>query len=137
PVAPLTTWAIALLTAIGATSMLRVLRGGGAQQGRHAAAAFVLAAAHAIPFLGHPEVLWRVSGSARYLEHRAAAVQALRIARLSADDDWVLVGPPEQQLEIDGRGRFCDLARFVSRFRGRTGQTGFRFDLGSGRLFVI
>lgn len=137
PLAPLSTWAVVLLLAIGSTSVVRLMRTGCSHDGWHAAAAFVLAVAHVMPFTDRPDVLWRVSSHARYLEHRAAPTEALRIARLSADDDWVLVGPPEQQLELDGRGRFYDLARFVSRFRDRAGHTGFRFDLGTGRLFVI
>jgi hypothetical protein len=136
PVAPLTTWAIALLALIGLASAGRWARGRRRRDAWCAAAAVVLAGAHALPFAAHPAAIWRTSRTAPFVEREASARQALRLAR-GAEGPWVLVGPPEQQLEIDGRGRFYDLARFVARFDGRTGRTAFRFDLGGGPLFVF
>ena len=49
----------------------------------------------------------------------------------------MLVGPPEQQLEIDGYGRGFDLVRFVTLFEGRTANATFRFGLPVRRLFVF
>src|SRR5207245_8871152 len=101
----------------------------------HTRAAVALAAGLLLPFAGNPEVL-RVSRTAQYLEHHAAAQEALRLESSRSDDDWVVVAPPEQQLEV-GSGRFYDLARFVSRFRDRTGDPRFRFDLGASRIYVF
>jgi hypothetical protein len=81
-------------------------------------------------------VLARTSHTAHYLEHPGAAAQALRLDRTPGDTDWLLVAPPEQQLEV-GQGRFYDLARFVSRFHGRSGHPSFRFDLGAERMYVF
>jgi hypothetical protein len=49
----------------------------------------------------------------------------------------MLVGPPEQGLEIDARGRFCDLQEFVTRFGDRAGRRDFRFDLPARRIYVM
>jgi hypothetical protein len=137
PTAPLGTWAIGLVLLIGATSLLRSIRDRCLQDGWHALAALVLAVALAVPFAGHSGALTQVSVRAHYLEYRAAAHTALQLGRLPPEEDWVLAGPPEQQLETGGRGRFIDLARFVARFRDRAGAESFRFDLGRGRLFVL
>jgi hypothetical protein len=137
PWAPLTTWAIVLLLFVGTMSLIRGFRSRRPEEGWHASAAIVLAAAHVMPFSNRPGVLWQVSRTAQYLEHRAATQETLQLVRLPLGDDWVLVGPPEQELELDGRGRFYDLARFVARFHDRAGDPSFRFDLGGSRLFVF
>jgi hypothetical protein len=136
PWAPASTWAVLLLAIIGTTSLWVWGRDHRSTDGWHAIAAFGLAVGQivAVPDAG---VLLRVSSTARFLEHRAAPLEALRLARLPLDADWVLVGPPEQQLETDGRGGYYDLSRFVSRFRDRAGDGRFRFDLGTRRLFVF
>jgi hypothetical protein len=136
PWAPAATWVLAFATIVGATSLLVWMRDRRSPDGWYALAAFALAAGQLLPFIGNLDVLVRTSQTAQYLEHSAAAAQALRLDRSPVDTDWVLVAPPEQQLEV-GKGRFYDLARFVSRFRGRSGDPGFRFDLGAERIYVF
>lgn len=137
PRAAAATWAVTLVAFIGLTSVVWWIRDHSPRDGWHALAAFVLVTGQLAPFSDHPEVLWRVSAQAQYLEYRAAAREAIRLARSQPDNDWVLVGPPEQQLEIARDGRFYDLARFVSRFQDRAGDPSFRFDLLARRLFVF
>ncbi len=136
PPFPAAAWAVALAVLAGATSLLLWTRGRRVRDGWCALAAFVLAAGQVMPFLGNVDVLVQPNGTAQYLEPRAAARQALRLDQTVSDTDWLLVGPPEQQLEIE-KGRFYDLARFVSRFRDRAGDPGFRFDLGAERIYVF
>ncbi len=130
-------WAVALLTVIGGTSLLLWLRHRSPADGWHATVAFGLALGQIAAHAEGPRALWRVSRTAQYLEHPAAPYLALALARLPPDEDWLLVGPPEQRLEAGGRGRFYDLSRFVARFGDRTGDERFRFDLGGRRLFVF
>jgi hypothetical protein len=136
PWAPASTWALALVTLIGATSVFLWIRDRHSRGGWYASAAFALAAGQLFAVGGNAGLLFHVSRTAQYLEHRSAAGEAIRLDRSASDRDWVLVGAPEQQLEIVN-GHFYDLARFVSRFRGRAGDPGFRFDLGAKRLYVF
>ncbi|PYR25142.1 MAG: hypothetical protein DMF98_13215 [Acidobacteria bacterium] len=136
PWAPAATWAFTFAMLVGVTSLYIWIRDCRPRDGWYALAAFVLAASLLLPFIGNLDMLVRVSSTAQYLEHSAAAEQALQLDRSPADSDWLLVAPPEQQLEV-GKGRFYDLARFVSRFRGRTGDPNFRFDLGVERIYVF
>ena len=71
------------------------------------------------------------------LEHPSAARETLRLARRSAGEDWLLVAPPEQALEVDSRDHVYDLLQFVSRFADRTASRDFRFDLPARRLYVM
>jgi hypothetical protein len=136
PPVPVAAWAIALAALVGVTSLLLWMRERRSRDGWAAVAAFALAAGQAQPFIGNlGELVW-VSRTAQYLEHPAAVQQALRLDRTVSDSDWVLVGPPELQLEIE-KGRFYDLARFVGRFRDRAGDPSFRFDLGAERIYVF
>jgi hypothetical protein len=135
PHLPAAAWAIALATLVGASSLLLWMRTRRSRDGWCALAALALAAGQVQPAAGNLRVLTQVNTTARYLEHPAAARQALRLDRTLSDTDWVLVGLPEQRLEIE-KGRFYDLARFVSRFRDRAGEPGFRFDLGE-RIYVF
>jgi hypothetical protein len=128
--------AVAGAMLVGVTSLYIWIRDCRPRDGWYALAAFVLAASLLLPFIGNLDMLVRVSRTAQYLEHSAAAEQALQLDRSPADSDWLLVAPPEQQLEV-GKGRFYDLARFVSRFRGRSGDPNFRFDLGVERIYVF
>jgi hypothetical protein len=136
PLVPVATWAIAFAALVGATSLLLWMREQRSRDGWCAVAAFALAAGQAQPFIGNVGELARVSSTAQHLEHSAAVRQALRLDRTASDSDWVLVGPPELQLEIE-KGRFYDLSRFVSRFRDRAGDPSFRFDLGAERIYVF
>jgi hypothetical protein len=136
PWAPVPTWALALTTLVGGTSFFLWIRDRHSRDGGYALAALVLAAGQLVPFSGNLGTLLQVSRTAQYLEHRAAVQEALRLDRSESDGDWVLVGAPEQQLELVNGG-FYDLARFVSRFRGRSGDPHFRFDLGAKRLYVF
>jgi hypothetical protein len=136
PRAPLVTWAIALSVMVGVTALVHCFRYQSTRHGWYALGALVLAACLVMPFADRAEAFWQVSATHEYLEHPSAAREAVRLARSSVDD-WLLVAPPEQQLEIDGRGRFYDLARFVARFDGRVANPDFRFDLGVGRVFVF
>jgi hypothetical protein len=137
PWAPLTSWAIAFVVIVGATALIRTIRHPHSpDEWWHVLAALALAAGHVAPFWDRPDVLWEVTRTARYLEHQSAARETLRLAR-TADADWILVGAPEQQLELDGRGGFIDQAQFVSRFEDRAGRPHFRFDLPVRRLYVL
>jgi hypothetical protein len=128
PAVSLDVWAIALLAMIAVGAL--VMRGGWC-----AAVAGLLAAAH----LTHasPHAVWTQVGETASLEHPAAARETLRLAHDSTGDDWLLVAPPEQALEIDGRERSYDLARFVSRFRNQPGRPEFRFSLPVRTLYVM
>lgn len=137
PRAPANTWAIALVTLIAMTALTAWFRTRSARDGWHVVAACVLALGHLLPFSEDPAVLLRVSRTGQHLEHRAAAEQVVRLARSQSDQDWVVIGTPELQLETEGDGRSYDLARFVSRFRDRAGDANFRFDLLARRLFVF
>jgi hypothetical protein len=136
PWAPAVTWAVTFAMLVGVTSLYVWIRDCRRRDGWYALAAFALAASLLLPFIGNLDVLVRVSNAAHYLEHSAAAAQALQLDRSPGDSDWLLVAPPEQQLEVE-KGRFYDLARFVSRFRGRTSDPSFRFDLGVDRIYVF
>jgi hypothetical protein len=136
PRAPLVTWAIALSVMVGVTALVHCFRYQSARHGWYALGALALAASLVMPFADRAEAIWQVGASHEYLEHPSAAREAVRLARSSVDD-WLLVAPPEQQLEIDGRGRFYDLARFVARFDGRVANPDFRFDFGVGILLVF
>jgi hypothetical protein len=129
PGVSLDVWAVALLAIIAVGAL--VMRGGWC-----ALAAGLLASVH-LMHCANPQAVWSQVGETAALEHPAAARETLRLARESLDDDWLLVGPPEQALEIDGRERSYDLARFVTRFRNQTGRPGFRFDLPVRRLYVM
>lgn len=137
PRAAAATWAVTLVALIGLTSVVWWIRDHSPRDGWHALAALLLVTGQLAPFSDHPEVLWRVSARPQYLEYRVAAREAIRLERSQPDNDWVLVGPPEQQLEIAREGGFYDLARFVSRFQDRAGDPSFRFDLRARRLFVL
>jgi len=137
PRAPATTWAIALVTLIAAGAVGAWCRTGSARDGWHAVAACVLVLALLLPFSHDPAVLFQTSRTPSYREHRAAAEQVVRLARMEPDEDWVVVGAPELELEREGGGRFYDLAHFVSRFRDRTRDANFRFDPIARRLFVF
>jgi hypothetical protein len=136
PALPAAAWAVALAALAGATSLLLWTRDRRPRDGWCAVAALVLAAGLVLPFAGKVDGLMQASATARYLEPPGAARQALRLDRAVSERDWILVGPPEQQLEIE-KGRFYDLARFVARFRDRAGDRNFRFDLGAERIFVF
>jgi hypothetical protein len=100
-------------------------------------AALVLGVCQLAPFWDRPGELLPAGTSPRYLEHRAVADQALRLPHSQPDPEWVVVGPPELRLEIGLDERTYDLARFVSRFHGRTRDARFRFDVRTRRLFVF
>jgi hypothetical protein len=137
PWAPLTTWAVAFAAIVGTTSIIRAVRHPRSLvECRHALAAFALAAGHVAPFWDRHDVLWETTRTASYLEHQSAARETLRLAR-TVDADWILVGAPEQQLELDGRGRFIDQVQFASRFEGHAGRPHFRFDLPARRVYVL
>jgi len=135
PLLPSAAWAVALSILTAATSFLLWLRTRRSREAWSALAALALAAGLLQPFIGNFGRLAQ-AGSSAYLEHPAAPRQALRLDSTASDIDWLLVAPPEQQLEIE-KGRFLDLTRFVSRFRDRAGDPGFRFDLGADRIYVF
>ena len=137
PWAPAATWTVALCALIAATSFVLWRRDRRAQDRWHACAALALAAAQIASFADRPDVLFRLSPTAVYLEQDAAVRQALRLARSPLAVDSMVVAAPEQQLEVDGLAPSYDLARFVSRFRDRAGDPRFRFDLRARRLFVF
>jgi len=136
PPVPVAAWAVALAAAIGTTSLVLWMRDRRKRDLWCALAACALAGGQVLPFVGNVDRLFQVSGTAHYLEPLAAARQALQLDRTRSDVSWVLVGAPEQQLEIEN-GRFYDLARFVSRFRDRASDPRFRFDLGADRIYVF
>src|SRR6185436_9882180 len=121
PVVSLDVWAVALLAII-------VVSAFATRRAWCAIAAGLLASAHLV-HCANPQAVWSQMGVNAALEHPAAARETLRLVHESPGDDWLLVAPPEQALEIDGRDRSYDLARFVSRFRNQTGRPGFRFNL--------
>jgi hypothetical protein len=137
PQAPAHGWAVALVAVVGATSLLRWIRDESSRHGWHALAALLLGAGLLATFSDRLDVLIRVSAAGHYLEHRAAAMEAVRLARSQPDDDWVVAGAPELELEIGQGGAYVDLARFVSRFQHRAHDTSFRFNLFARRLFVF
>jgi hypothetical protein len=137
PQAAAHSWAVALVALVGATSLVLWIRDDSPRDGWHAMAALLLGAGLVVPFSDRLDALVRVTTMPQYLEHRAAALEAVRLARTQPDDDWVAIGPPELGLEIGVADRYLDLARFVSRFQHRAHRPGFRFNLGARRLFVF
>lgn len=137
PQAAAHSWAVALVVLLGATSLLHWIRDRHSRDASHAVAALLLGVGLVVPFADRPDVLFRVTTTPHYLEHRAAAAAALALARSQPDDDWIAVGPPELTLEIGGARHYADLARFVSRFEGRAHKPGFRFGLPAKRVFVF
>jgi len=129
PAVSLDVWAVALLAII-------VVSAFATRRGWCAVAAALLASAHLV-HCANPRAVWSQMGAIAALEHPAAARETLRLVHESPGDDWLLIAPPEQALEIDGRDRSYDLARFVSRFRNQTGRPGFRFNLPVRRLYVM
>jgi hypothetical protein len=136
PSVSLDIWVVALLAIIGAGALARFLHVRERRGGWAVLAAAALAFAH-LARCTDPATMWAQVRQTASLEHPAAAVETLRIAHASPTDDWVLVAPPEQALELDGRGHFLDLLQFVSRFRNQTGRADFRFDLPVKRLYVL
>jgi hypothetical protein len=136
PSVSLDLWVVALLAIIGAGALVRLVHARERREGWAALAAGALAIAH-LAHCADPGTMWRQARQTALLEHPAAAVETLRLAHASPSDDWILAAPPEQALELDGRGHFQDLRQFVSRFRGQTGRPDFRFDLPVKRLYVI
>ena len=79
----------------------------------------------------------RAGEGAGYVEDDAAARQALAVAQHASDDEWLVVAPLEQRVELPDPRRFMPLNDFVRRFGDRAGDTRFRFDTGGRRLFVF
>lgn len=79
----------------------------------------------------------RAGIGAGYVEYDAAARQAVNIARAFDGDDWMIVAPMEQKVELSDPRRFIALNEFVRRFSGRSGDGRFRFDVGGRDLFVF
>jgi hypothetical protein len=71
-----------------------------------------------------------------YLEHDATARQTVTLAHAHKGSPWVLVGAPEQEIEIGNDGEFEDLQQFVLRYGSRVSDPGFRFDIPVRRIFV-
>jgi hypothetical protein len=136
PWTPAATWAVALIALVGLMAVARAWRDGRLAELGHAAAALALLSGQVAAFGNPAPVLFAASDQPVYLEHGAALREARRIARSSPDDDWILVAPPEQRLELR-QSRVHDLAAFVSRFAGRTGDSRFRFGLAARRVFVF
>ena len=116
--------AAAVLTALSVTAVHRRDR-------RHVIAAALVAA---IAF-GVPRA--RAADGEGYVEYDAAPRQALEIARTFAADDWVIVAPMEQRVEVPEPRRFLALAEFVARVGDRAGDERFRFDVAGHDLFVF
>jgi hypothetical protein len=131
------TWAVALVALVGSTSLYLWLRDDCPRDRWHALAALALGTALVMPFSGRLGLLFHVTTTPRYLEHRAAPSEAVRLARGQPDDSWIVAGAPELALEIGEAGRYLDLASFVSRFQKRAGASNFRFGLAARRLFVF
>jgi hypothetical protein len=74
---------------------------------------------------------------AGYVEYDAAPRQVLAIARAFADEDWRIVAPMEQRVEVPDPRHFLSLNDFVRRFADRTADSRFRFDVGGRDLFVF
>ena len=131
---PVTTWACALFAIAGAAQLARWHRD---RRGRWQPA--VVAAILALAQLPSTASLasWRKAPSLTVLEHPSAARETLQLARRAAGEDWLLVAPPEQALEVDSRNHVYDLLQFVSRFADRTANRDFRFDLPTRRLYVM
>jgi len=53
-----------------------------------------------------PPLLFQTSRTPSYASTRAAAEQVVRLARMEPDEDWVVVGAPELELEREGGGGF-------------------------------
>src|SRR5712671_1296748 len=136
PPVSLDLWAVALLAMIATGALLRVVHARERREGWAVLAAGVLASAHLAHCAG-PGTMWAQARQTALLEHPAAAIETLRLASASASDSWLLAAPPEQALELDGRGHFMDLLQFVTRFHGQAGRPDFRFDLPVKRLYVI
>ena len=137
PVAPVATWAVALVGLIGLRSLWLWVRDQESRDVWHAVAAITLVVGQLVPLGDDPGVLVRFGAAAHYLEHAAAPQEALRLARSEADNDWLLVGVPELQVEIAREGHVYDLARFVSRYENRAIEESFRFDFPVRRMFVF
>jgi hypothetical protein len=98
-----------------------------------------LVPAHAHPLLVVPGFLALANPMAMpalYLEHDAAARQTLRLTHRNNDHQWMLVGGPEQRVEIGNGGEFEDLQQFVLRYRSPVSDPRFRFDIPVQRIFV-
>lgn len=136
PPVSLDLWAVGLLTMIATGALVRVVHARERREGWAVLAAGALASAHLAHCAG-PGTMWAQARQTASLEHPAAAVETLRLASASPSEAWLLAAPPEQALELDGRGHFLDLLQFVSRFRDQAGRPDFRFDLPAKRLYVI
>ncbi len=84
-------------------------------------------------------VFLAVAGAApvRYVEHEAAIRQTIAVQRSAADGPWMLVGPPEQRIEIGAADHFMDLQQFVARYAAVVSDPHFRFGVPAERLFVF
>ncbi len=131
-------WAMLLLITVAAGAVLRQMRlhKRDSAAGWCATAALLLASAH-VAQCARPGQMWTQATQALPLEHSTAARETMRLAHDGASEDWTLIAPPEQALEVDGHGRFYDLAQFVSRFASHAGRPDFRFDLPGARLYVM
>jgi hypothetical protein len=130
---PTSTWLVVLAASIALTAAVRAARHSTSLPLVDAGAAVALLGIQ----LGGPATLLAASAEPVFLEHASAARETLRILRSPASDRSLIVAPAEPQVEFAIRGRFHDLAAFVSRFHGQTADPRFRFDLPARRLFVF
>ena len=88
---------------------------------------------------GRVQRAWRASRRRRRLRRvrRRRPAGAGRSRSTRSDDEWLVVAPLEQRVELPDPRRFMPLNDFVRRFGDRAGDTRFRFDTGGRHLFVF
>ncbi len=73
----------------------------------------------------------------QYLEYDMVARKTLEISNRFPAKRWLMVAPSEQGAQIYGVGFYEDLAEFVAKYSGKTGDPGFRFPIEMPHIFIL
>lgn len=133
PTLSASSWTVIFLALMAVLTCARWIRGH--RSGWHASAATALLVGQLWPALGTATPMW--SRRPHFAEALAAPIVALNLAREHAGTDFLVVAPPEQQLELPRDDRYTDLAAFVERYQAQAGSPAFRFNLGARRVFLF
>lgn len=135
PAMPASAWAVLVAALLGVMTLIRWMRTNRPRDGWHTVAAAAVLVGQIIPLTSGPLPI--LSRTSRFVELPAAPLQALAIARANPGDDWLIVAPPQQRLELSRPDRHYDLATFVDRFVARAGERQFRFAMPAQRIYLF
>jgi hypothetical protein len=73
----------------------------------------------------------------QYLEYDMVARKTLEISDRFPAKRWLMVAPSEQGAQIYGVGFYEDLAEFVAKYSGKTGDPNFNFPIEIPDIFIL